>query len=226
MRCPHCSVVAVIELRTAVSFAEAVEKPGFSDELDWRGVEIAYGQCPACQGLLISLRHGGTPDDDSGQTRLPWVDREERIYPMGSTRPLPDEVPDAYKAEFVEACKVEGVSPKASAALSRRLLQKILREQVGIERRTLAEEISEFIAKPGVPATLADTIDSVRVIGNFAAHPLKSERTGEVQPVEPGEAEWTLGVLEALFDHVFVQPARLSQRKVALKQKLEAAGRG
>ncbi len=39
-------------------------------------------------------------------------------------------------------------------------------------------------------------IDAVRVIGNFAAHPIKSKSTGEIVDVEPGEAEWNLNTLE------------------------------
>jgi hypothetical protein len=44
-----------------------------------------------------------------------------------------------------------------------------------------------------------------------------------VLPVEAGEAEWNLDVLEALFDFYFVQPAKLQQRKDALNQKLRDA---
>ena len=42
---------------------------------------------------------------------------------------------------------------------------------------------------------------------------------------EPGEAEWNLDVLEALFDFYFVQPAIASRRKQDLNRKLQDAGR-
>jgi hypothetical protein len=41
--------------------------------------------------------------------------------------------------------------------------------------------------------------------------------------VEAGEAEWTLEVLEALFD--FVQPAKLEAKKNALNKKSSDAGK-
>jgi hypothetical protein len=41
--------------------------------------------------------------------------------------------------------------------------------------------------------------------------------------VEPGEAEWTLDVLEILFDFYFVQPARLKAKRDALNKKLAEA---
>ena len=65
----------------------------------------------------------------------------------------------------------------------------------------------------------------MRAIGNFGAHPIKSKHTGEVMPVAPGEAEWNLDVLEALFDFYFVQPALLAAKKAALDKKLAEAGK-
>ena len=43
--------------------------------------------------------------------------------------------------------------------------------------------------------------------------------------VEPGEADWLLDVLEALFDFAFVQPKRLEERKRMLNAKLKALGK-
>ena len=117
------------------------------------------------------------------------------------------------------------LSPKASAALSRRILQNVLREKFGIERSSLAQEIDNFIQLNGVPSYLTDAIDAIRNIGNFAAHPLKDTHSGEIVDVEPGEAEWLLEVLEALFDFAFVQPKRLEERKKKLNKKLNGIGK-
>ena len=76
-----------------------------------------------------------------------------------------------------------------------------------------------------LPSHIADGLDAVRNIGNFAAHPIKSQSTGEIVPVEPGEAEWNLDVLESLFDFYFVSPARTKARKEALNKKLADAGK-
>jgi hypothetical protein len=43
--------------------------------------------------------------------------------------------------------------------------------------------------------------------------------------VEPGEAEWNLDVLDALFDVYFVQPALAAKRKAELNKKLREAGK-
>jgi len=39
-------------------------------------------------------------------------------------------------------------------------------------------------------STLADSIDAIRNIGNIVAHTTKNKSTGEILPVEVGEAEW------------------------------------
>jgi hypothetical protein len=50
---------------------------------------------------------------------------------------------------------------------------------------------------------------------------MKSTSTGTIVPVEPGEAEWNLDVLEMLFDFCFVLPARAAKLKTDLDKKLK-----
>jgi hypothetical protein len=76
-----------------------------------------------------------------------------------------------------------------------------------------------------MPSYLADQIDAIRNIGNFAAHPSKDTNTGEIVEVEEGEADWLLGVLDALFDYIFIQPAKLEERKKKLNTKLKSIGK-
>ena len=91
--------------------------------------------------------------------------------------------------------------------------------------KDLAPQIQEVLDSGKLPSHLADTIDGVRVIGNFAAHPIKSTHTGEVIEVELGEAEWLLDTLEGCFDFYFVQPAKLEKTRDALNKKLKEAGK-
>jgi hypothetical protein len=143
-------------------------------------------------------------------------------YPKQASRaPLPAEVPDPYRQEYVEACNVLADSAKASAAVSRRCLQMVLRDVAKVKPSDLSKEIDEVL--PKLPSHLAEAIDAIRNVGNMAAHPIKSTNTGEVVDVEPGEAEWLLDALEGLFDFYFVQPAILQKKRAALNQKLAEA---
>jgi hypothetical protein len=157
---------------------------------------------------------------------LPAVLQTLLVWPKGISRsPVPADVPPAIVEDYKEACLVLTDSPKASAALSRRCLQVLLRTAAGVKPGNLSDEIQQVLDSNSLPTSIAENVDAVRNIGNFAAHPNKSTSTGEVLPVEPEEAEWNLEVLESLFDVFFVQPARAKEKRDALNKKLQDAGK-
>jgi hypothetical protein len=194
-----------------------------TEENAW-GYALFSGSCPLCNELIICREKGELFIDDNGETMASFKNTEI-LYPTISYKEISQEVPEKYKKDFLEACAVLPVSSKASAALSRRILQDILRGELGIQKPNLAQEIDEFIQKTDVPSYLTEAVDAVRNIGNFAAHPLKDTNTGLIIEVETGEAEWLLEVNEALFDFVFVQPKRLQERKNNLNAKLTSIGK-
>lgn len=199
MICPHC----------LVSFHDSWTITFNETDADGNK-KLRYTTCSACGRFIINMT--------AGSVRM--------LYPRGVSRaPISQYVPLMFSEDYKEACLVLADSPKASAALSRRCLQLILRDVAKVKRQDLGKEIEELLSSKVLPTHLADAIDAIRNIGNFAAHPLKSTSSGEVLPVEPGEAEWSLDVLEGLFDFYFVQPATLKAKKAALDQKLAAAGK-
>lgn len=105
------------------------------------------------------------------------------VKPRASMRPpCPPEVDnDKIVEDYKEACLVLPDSPKASAALSRRCLQNLLRKKAKVKPDKLYKEIQEAIE--GLPSYLAGEIDDIRKFGNIAAHPVESKSTGEIVPV-------------------------------------------
>jgi hypothetical protein len=177
--------------------------------------------------LVIHLENG-TPGYVSGRYigLAPAEAKTFLVRPKGSSRsPCPIEVPKQFADDYVEACLVAPDNPKASAALSRRCLQNIIREKAKVRPGNLADEIQQALDSGALPSYLAEVIDGVRNIGNFAAHPLKSLNTGEIVPVEPAEAEWNLDVLEGLFDFYFVQPTLIEKKRQVIDQKLKEVGK-
>ena len=132
-------------------------------------------------------------------------------------------MPVSLASDYREAAITLAVSPKASAALSRRCLQNTIREKLGIKKATLEQEIEE--AMKVVSSGLGQQLHAVRQIGNFAAHPTKDTNTGDIVDVEPDEAEWNLDVLDTMFDELYVVPARAAARTANLNQKLKDAGK-
>lgn len=219
MICPHCNVGINFEEHDSHIW----EDSDFKDTK--KCSELSYGHCPLCDGLIVNLIKGLYKK--TGEYSYSELEKlsEKIIFPQNMVREVQKEVPDRYKNDFVEACAVLSISPKASAALSRRILQDVLREELGINKPSLAKEIDEFIQRTDIPSYLTDAVDAIRNVGNFAAHPLKDTNTGTIVEVEAGEAEWLLEVNESLFDFVFVQPKRLEERKNSLNAKLASLGK-
>ena len=218
MKCPHCNTGINFEAEASHVWADDVTGP------DKTGYAVSSAHCPECEKLIVLLQRGRYSNYQTYES-IDKVTSQEVLYPKFITRNVETEVPDRYKKDFLEACAVLPASAKASAAISRRILQNVLREEFKITHPNLAQEIEEFIQKKDIPSYLADAVDAVRNVGNFAAHPLKDTNTGEIVEVEPGEAEWLLDVNESLFDFTFVQPKRLEERRKNLNAKLTAMGK-
>ena len=215
MKCPYCRV----------EFHDDPKRIGTDFDVDgqWQIISRTCPRCGRCNLHLVFYQIVEAGD----KTLYPSTATDVILFkPKGATRsPCPEEVPKPIAVDYKEACLVLADSPKASAALSRRCLQNLLRDKSGVKHGDLANEIDQVLKSASLPSHLAEAIDAIRNIGNFAAHPLKSQHTGEILPVEPQEAEWNLDVLESLFDFYYVQPELLKKKKDALNKKLGEAGK-
>jgi hypothetical protein len=189
---------------------------------------LSRRMCPACGRINLRLENGVAGGFQQGQQgmQLNVVLKEIMVWPKGVSRaPVPPEVPPMIAEDYKEACLVLSDSPKASAALSRRCLQNLLRQAASVKPGDLVSEIQQVLDSNKLPTTIADSIDAVWAIGNFAAHATKSKVTGEIVDVEPEEAEWNLDVLEDLYDFYYVLPAKAKAKKDALNKKMQDAGK-
>jgi hypothetical protein len=216
MKCPHC----------LVEFHDSPESSVIGDDKDGRWT-LVKRLCPACQRFVLQLGYQIWRKRPDGQNvAVRDFSTLTLVRPKTSSRaPVPPEVPSDFSADYSEACLVLADSAKASAALSRRCLQHVLREKAGVKKSDLADEIQQVIDSGKLPTHLSESLDAIRNIGNFAAHPIKSKISGELVDVEPGEAEWNLDVLELLFDFYFVQPETIRRKRAALNLKLGDAGK-
>lgn len=226
MKCPHCNTAVADAFADCLitQLPQVTSRTGqfLAPPVAWTA---STQRCPECHNVIVYLRKHTAHPNPHAQV-LGWpIELQFLAYPRSASRPIPQEVPSPYRDDFSEACKVLADSPKASAALSRRCLQAILRDQAKTKAKDLADQIDEVINSGRVPGHIQGELDVVRVTGNFAAHPMKSTATGAIIDVEPGEADWNLDVLESLFDFYFVQPELTAKRKAALNVKLKEAGK-
>jgi Domain of unknown function (DUF4145) len=123
-----------------------------------------------------------------------------QLRPQSSARPFPDYIPAPLIADYTEACLIRDLSPKASATLSRRCLQGMIRDFWGVKKGTLAEEINGI--KDKVEPAIWAAIDAVRKIGNIGAHMEKDINL--VIDVDPDEAQMLIQLVEVLFEEWYI----------------------
>ncbi len=179
-------------------------------------------ECPACYAPIVKLEDF---ERFSGN-----LITSELIFPYSPAPAIhvSSSVPTSMSTDYIEATKVLPISPKASAALSRRILQSILKEQ-GYFDRDLAKQVDAVLNEKDtskvLPLAIRGKIDAIRNFGNFSAHPITDLTTLQVIDVEPQEAEWCLEIVSDLFEHYYARPAEDARKLAELNQKLADAGK-
>jgi Domain of unknown function (DUF4145) len=145
-----------------------------------------------------------------------WVDYWE-LLPASSAKPPPDYIPEALRRDCEEACAIRDLSPKASATITRRCIQRIIRDFCHITEKRLIDEIKELRrlvdagqAPAGAQADTVDAIDHVRQIGNIGAH--MQADVNVIIDVDPDEAQVLIELAEMLFEEWCVAREIRAQR--------------
>lgn len=129
----------------------------------------------------------------------------QRLMPQGTAKPQPEYIPIAIKEDYYEACLIQELSPKASATLTRRCLQGMIRDFAGISKNRLVDEIDALrraiedgsVDRSVTPETV-EAINHVRSVGNIGAHMEKD--IDLIVPVDQGEAQALIELIEMLFE--------------------------
>lgn len=130
-----------------------------------------------------------------GQPLLHW-----NLKPQSQARVFPSYIPRVILEDYEEACLIRDLSPKASATLSRRCLQGIIRDFHKITQKRLLDEIEAL--KDKIDPLTWQAIDSVRSIGNIGAHMEKDINL--IIDVEPHEASALIGLIEMLLKDWYI----------------------
>lgn len=211
MKCPYCNTAIYLEWD-----GDLVEDRNKRSE----GYEINYEFCPNCGKLIIQLEHGRIYKNKDGYSELGSIDREQIIYPFfPNGKTLSKHIPEKYVKLYRESEQVNSISPRASATLSRYMLQMILHEEMHISKRNLEDELKELESKSNVPSSLVTMLQVMRRVANFGAHPKKSTNSNEIIDVENGESDVMLELLVELFDYIFVKPKKQEEFLKRVEEK-------
>ncbi len=128
MKCPHCGVGIRFEAQDDFPLIYPYDSP----EKEGLGLELVHGFCSECAEIIVIFREGTYAKGSQGEELIDLTN-EQIIYPkVIMSKPLEPEIPEDYRNDYQEAFAVLSISTKASAAISRRLLQHILREEYKI----------------------------------------------------------------------------------------------
>lgn len=141
-----------------------------------------------------------------------------QLLPESEAKVLPEYVPSVIKEDYYEACRIRDLSPKASATLSRRVLQGMIRDFWGISMSKLKYEVDALEEK--VDSLTWEAIDSVRKVGNIGAHMEKDINI--IIEVEPDEAQLLIGLVEQLVYDWYVARYEKEQRLKKIKEMAES----
>lgn len=189
---------------------------GTSYSLDW----MRCGN-EDCKQLVIRMHVFTQGGYLQSETRETWF-----VLPrFGSTGRVVDPiVPDHFRKDFHEAAAILDLSPRMSAVLARSILADLLAQYSGHKEFNLQDRIDSFNKNTSHPRELRENLHHFREVANLGAHTATSDQ-GEVIPVERDDAEWTLDLVERLFDHLIVTPTKDRAKRDAVAAKVKAAGR-
>ncbi len=196
-KCPYCNENMAVGYGTSHKFYVDFER-SISDTMLRGDVDIGPGQiqvsfykCPSCE--KISIKCNGISTD----FKKFHVD----VLPQTTAIQYPDYVPLPIRQDYEEAYAILHLSPKASATLSRRCLQGMIRDFWGISKSRLVDEIDAL--KDKIHPSQWKVIDGVRRIGNIGAHMEKDINL--IVDIEPDEAYKLIKLIELLIDDWYIK---------------------
>lgn len=227
--CPYCLAHQVVSEHSRHA-TNSIYSIGDNDlgSIGLASVAIACANA-SCRKVTVNAWIAPTFRDGPGNVRVGQMRNaivSARLMPETSATPQPDYIPKALIEDYYEASKIVDLSPKASATLSRRCLQGMIRDFCGINKQTLFHEISELRkrldegeAPEGVLSESVEAIDHVRAIGNIGAH--MERDISVIVPVDAGEAQLLIELVESLFEEWYGARER---RRVRFERIKAAAG--
>jgi len=209
--CPYCDRATTI---TDPNYSRIHTKIGTrASENAFLSITHLATACPnsACKKLTLKISLNRHHDKDYDRTGDFRVLKEWDLLPQSQSKPQPNYIPSVLREDYYEACAVLPHSAKASATLSRRCLQGIVRnfwEMPTGKRGNLGAELS-FI-KDQVPEDTWEGIQAIRSVGDIGAHMEKD--VNYVVDVEPEEASLLIELIEMLFEDWYVQRHKRKER--------------
>jgi hypothetical protein len=219
-QCPYCSHKAIIhdgENGTLTNFRHEFSQ---GNKYGYQAIRGRVIVCPndECKEYVLRIFLHDHVQIAGNWNDTPLPKKSWRLIPDSMAKVFPSYIPRPILDDYQEACSIVERSPKASATLSRRCLQGIIRDFWGVSKPRLIDEIDAIQDK--LDAETHEAIDSVRRIGNIGAH--MERDINVIIDVEPEEAAVLIGLIETLLSDWYVARFERQQRMSKLRAIADA----
>lgn len=199
-KCPYCSMVMPISQDTHRTLYPSFDSQNgtyrnadHNIRYNKSCLKVEFYECPNCRQYSIILNGAGDAVADL---------KNVHIRPSSLATKFPSYIPESIRQDYEEACAIVALSPKASATLSRRCLQGMIRDFWGITgKKRLVDEIDALQDK--VPAAQWKILNSIRRLGNIGAHP--EADVNLIIDIEPEDAQKLISVIELLIRQWYIE---------------------
>ena len=214
--CPHCEHAVTISYQRHSVESHVLR---IENAAGRRTLLTNFIVCPnpKCQKftLTASLNVSASVLNSGKEKILEQIESWD-LVPSSSAKTFPSYIPKPILDDYKESCLIRKLSPKASATLSRRCLQGIIRDFWGVKSGRLVDEIDAI--KDKVDLITWEAITAVRQLGNIGAHMEKDINV--IVDVDSDEADHLIGLVETLLREWYV--AR-EERRVRMEAVMAAA---
>lgn len=146
--CPHCNTISQVEKDSHVFQSD------YQSSTSGRGVvarnRLTIHRCQCCGKKIL------------------WIDNNY-VYPDIVAEEANPDMPELVKQLYNEAGLIYNKSPRAACALLRLAIDRLCNELGEIDR-DINKNIGALVKK-GLPQSVQQALDVVRVVGNKAVHP-------------------------------------------------------
>jgi len=112
---------------------------------------------------------------------LLWHERKIVHPPVSAAPHAHADLPTKYLKDYNEAASILALSPRGAAALLRFIIDGLTQDLRGAKGGSLHERIGYLVEHKGLSPLAQQALDSVRVIGANAVHPLELDLSDNVE---------------------------------------------
>ena len=191
--CPHCNTISLVEKAT-----HRFESDLHGGQMG--GIEIhnmlTIHKCQCCGKKII------------------WID-DIYVYPDIVVEEANPDMPESVRQLYNEAGLIYNKSPRAACALLRLAIDRLCNE-LGETDRDINKNIGALVKK-GLPQSVQQALDFVRVVGNKAVHP--GQISFDVD--DKGTATMLMRLLNIIVERMITEPKEINSLYQGLPESVK-----